>query len=126
MIFVSFFFFEIFTGYNSINSFFKNILPIRVPKHEESSFTDREHFGVRESLSCKLSVQMDPNDPSKPLQVTHVPHLNHKDAQLADQAIKVINGITFKGLSKEKVEFVFRHFIKFCARKSTFHKIQHW
>lgn len=36
---------------------------------------------------------MDPNDPSKPLQVTHAPQLNHKDAQLADQAIKVIKFI---------------------------------
>ncbi|KFM63332.1 Mediator of RNA polymerase II transcription subunit 14, partial [Stegodyphus mimosarum] len=59
----------------------------RLPKFEEN-FGEREHFPGRETLSCKLCVQMDPNDPSKPLQVTHVPHLNHKDAQLADQAIK--------------------------------------
>lgn len=75
-----------------------SVLPV-----PSNSLVERDHFATtKESPGCKLCVQMDPNDPSKPLQVTHVPHLNHKDAQLADQAIKVSKLILSKVVLKKK------------------------
>lgn len=63
---------------------------------------------------------MDPNDPSKPLQVTHVPHLNHKDAQLADQAIKVSKFIL---LSEVVLQHVLNIFFEVLLIISKFYQV---
>lgn len=81
-----------------------SVLPI-----PSNSLAERDHFATpKETPGCKLCVQMDPNDPSKPLQVTHVPHLNHKDAQLADQAIKVSKFILSEVILQHVLNIFFR------------------